>query len=191
MKQWYLAKPATHFVSHVNRVSNSHVYMPGSVVFQRSSDVYYYILLLFVALPLVELVLLKSLWDATSLPATIALVLATGFLGATLARMQGMSAWRKIHESMAGGRQPGPELVDGAMVVLAGAVLITPGLITDCVGFALLVPWVRQRLGKWGVEAFKKRTLAKFKVHKSGGASAQSEPQPEPTVIDAEFTRVD
>lgn len=141
-------------------------------------------------MPVLELTLLNLLWQATSLPATIALVLATGFLGATLARMQGMSAWRKIHEAMAQGRTPGPELVDGVMILLAGTVLITPGIITDAIGFAVLIPQVRRWIGQWGVETFKKRTLAKFNVRTSGTASPV-EPESEPTVIDAEFTRVD
>ncbi|MFK7819534.1 MAG: FxsA family protein [Planctomycetaceae bacterium] len=151
---------------------------------------FYYIVILFVVVPAVELVLLNRLWDATGLPATLALVLATGFVGATLARMQGMNAWRKIHSSMAGGRTPGPELIDGVMILLAGAVLITPGIITDCLGFLFLIPQVRGRFGKWAVETFKKRTLAKFTVHTSGGTTSV-QPESDPTVIDAEFTRVD
>jgi UPF0716 protein FxsA len=152
--------------------------------------VFYYIVILFVVVPAVELTLLNQLWNATGLPATLALVLATGFVGATLARMQGMSAWRKIHESMAGGRTPGPELVDGVMILLAGAVLITPGIITDCVGFLFLVPQVRSRFGKWAVKTFKNRTLAKFTVHTSTGPQPPQQ-ESDPTIIDAEFTRVD
>ncbi len=154
---------------------------------------YYYIVLLFVVLPLVELTLLKLMWDNTGLLPTIALVLSTGFLGATLARIQGMTAWRKIHQSMAGGKAPGQELVDGVMILLAGAVLVTPGLITDAVGFLLLVPQFRRWLGHIGVETFKKRTFAKFTVQ-TGGSPADpttGEPQPEPTVIDAEYTKVE
>jgi UPF0716 protein FxsA len=153
--------------------------------------VFYYIVILFVVMPALELTLLNALGNAAGWPLTFGMILATGFLGAQLARMQGMSAWRKIHEAMASGRTPGPELVDGVMILLAGAVLITPGLITDAIGFTVLIPQVRRRLGQWGVAAFKKRTLAKFQVHTSGGAAASAEPEPEPTVIDAEFTRVD
>ena len=153
---------------------------------------FYYIIILFVVLPTVELVLLRSLWDSVGLIPTVALVLATGFIGATLARMQGMSAWRKIHQAMAGGRTPGPELIDGVMILLAGAVLITPGMITDCLGFLFLVPQFRSRLGKWAVETFKKRTLAKFTVHTVGpDGTTESQPPEDPTVIDAEYTRVD
>ncbi len=152
---------------------------------------YYYIVLLFVVLPLVELTLLKLLWDSTNLFVTISLVLSTGFLGATLARIQGMTAWRKIHESMSAGRPPGKEMVDGVMILLAGAVLVTPGLITDSLGFLLLVPAFRRWLGSKTVEVFKKRTLAKFSVHTSGGTAGPAAPQPEPTIIDAEYTKVD
>ncbi len=152
---------------------------------------FYYIVLLFVVMPAVELWLLHALWDNTGLLPTVALVLASGFIGATLARMQGISAWRKIHQAMASGRTPGPELVDGVMILLAGAVLITPGIITDCLGFLFLLPQFRRRFGTWAVEQFKKRTLAKFTVHTTGTASGPQNPPDEPTIIDAEYTRVD
>lgn len=152
-------------------------------------SVFYYIVLLFVAMPVLELTLLKLLWDATSLPFTITLVLCTGVLGAWLARMQGLSAWRKIHQAMASGRAPGQELIDGVMILLAGAVLITPGMITDCVGFALLVPQVRRAIGRRAVATFKKRTVAQFTMHT--GSDDPPDVESGPTVIDADFTRVD
>lgn len=140
-------------------------------------------------MPVVELTLLKLLWDATSLPFTISLVLLTGFLGAWLARLQGLSAWKKIHLAMAGGRAPGPELVDGVMILLAGAVLITPGMITDCIGFSLLVPQVRRALGRRAVETFRKRTSARFTVHTF--AESESGGDADGTVIDADYTHVE
>ena len=96
---------------------------------------------LFIVVPLVELYLLFQLTDWTGSPAaTIGLVLFTGVLGAWLAKQQGLSTLRKIQTAMAEGRIPGRELVDGAMILVAGALLLTPGILTDIFGFSLLVP---------------------------------------------------
>ena len=65
---------------------------------------FYYVVLIFVVTPVLELTLLKWLWEATSLPFTIGVVLITGFLGAWLARLQGLGAWKRIHQAMAQGR---------------------------------------------------------------------------------------
>ncbi|MEM7393564.1 MAG: FxsA family protein, partial [Verrucomicrobiota bacterium] len=77
---------------------------------------------------------------------TLGLVVFTGFLGAALARFQGLRVLHQIRADLALGKMPAPYLMDGVMILLAGAVLITPGLITDAAGFLLLVPAVRQLL---------------------------------------------
>lgn len=98
------------------------------------------LLLLFTVVPLVELVLLIQLGRVVGLAATLALVLATGVLGASLARWQGLATLRRVQAEMAEGRVPAGALVDGLLILLAGAVLLTPGLLTDAVGFLLLIP---------------------------------------------------
>ncbi len=150
---------------------------------------FYYVVLIFVVTPVLELTLLKWLWEATSLPFTIGVVLITGFLGAWLARLQGLGAWKRIHQAMAQGRMPGPELIDGVGILLAAAVLITPGLITDCIGFALLVPQVRRFIGRRLVETFKRRTTSQFSVHTTAPPVEPTDPGT--TVIDADFTHTD
>ncbi|MEM6328982.1 MAG: FxsA family protein [Planctomycetota bacterium] len=108
-----------------------------------------YLLLLFTAVPLAEFVLLSWLSDRVGLLATIGLVLVTGAVGATLARQQGLQTLLRIRQETAAGRLPGDALVDGALILLAGAVLITPGMLTDAVGFGLLAPPVRAAAKKW------------------------------------------
>lgn len=103
---------------------------------------------LFVVLPLVELVLLLRIGQAIDWPATIGLVLVTGLVGSALARWQGTKALREIQTQLASGQLPGKALFDGALILVAGAVLITPGVITDAFGFLLLLPPVRSLLGK-------------------------------------------
>ena len=99
--------------------------------------------LLFTAVPLVELFFLIRLGQWIGALATVGIVLVTGTLGAYLARRQGSSVWRDIRQKMESGLFPGDELVDGLLIVLAGALLITPGILTDLLGFAVLFPVTR------------------------------------------------
>lgn len=104
------------------------------------------LLLLFTIVPLVELTLLIWLAQKTTIGWTLGLVVATGVLGAALARHEGLRCWRRVGEEMDAGRLPGDALLDGLMILLAGALLVTPGVLTDLVGFALLVPMFRRIL---------------------------------------------
>jgi UPF0716 protein FxsA len=102
-----------------------------------------FILILFVVLPLVELGLLLRVSEWLGTMSTLALVIATGVIGATLARLEGIRVLAAMQRDLAEGRMPAPYLLDGLMILVAGVLLITPGLLTDAVGFALLVPVVR------------------------------------------------
>ena len=104
------------------------------------------LLALFVLLPLAELVLLIQIGQLIGLFWTLALVITTGFLGATLARRQGLQAWIAIQKELRSGRMPGGALVDGLLILIGGIVLLTPGILTDLAGFALLVPATRTAL---------------------------------------------
>jgi UPF0716 protein FxsA len=112
-----------------------------------------YLLLLFVVLPITELALLLKVHEFLSLGGTLVLVIGTGVLGASLARWQGVRQLGLIQQAMAAGTMPAPHLVDGVLILIAGAVLVTPGLLTDCAGFFLLFPpgrkWVKTWVGKW------------------------------------------
>ncbi len=106
--------------------------------------------LLFVVVPLIELVLLVQLGRWVGLWPTLALVLGTGIAGASLARAQGLRTLAEFQRELAAGRLPGGPLMDGLAVLVGGAFLLTPGLLTDVAGFTLLVPasrrWIRRRL---------------------------------------------
>ncbi len=103
-------------------------------------------LVLIVIIPLAELWLLMELTSRTSLWTTIAVVLTTGIVGMSLVRWQGISTWRTIHQQLASGQSPSRTIVSGVLILLAGALLLTPGLLTDSVGFALLIPAVRMTI---------------------------------------------
>ncbi|MEO2019492.1 MAG: FxsA family protein [Fuerstiella sp.] len=123
------------------------------------------ILLFVILIPLVELVLLNQLHLRTSLLTTVIVVLVTGIVGVSLARRQGMQVWRSIHQQMAAGQTPSQEILDGVMILLAGAFLITPGLLTDGVGFSLLVPRVRRFLGAHLFRWFRQKTVTTFQAN--------------------------
>ncbi len=105
---------------------------------------FFYLLLLFVLMPIIELSLLIRLAKAISLGPTLGIVILTGIVGAALARAQGVSAWNKVQRDLADGRMPTSEIVDALLIFIAGVVLITPGLITDVIGFTLLIPPARK-----------------------------------------------
>lgn len=100
--------------------------------------------LLFACVPLIDLFLLFRIGAGLGFWPTLALVLLTGVVGAALARAQGIRTIIKIHTELAAGHMPADELADGAMILLAAALLVTPGFLTDVVGVALLVPWCRR-----------------------------------------------
>ena len=104
------------------------------------------LVLLFTIVPILELTLLITLGDYIGLPWTIAIVVTTALLGATLGKYQGLSAWRKIKAELSAGQLPQDALMDGLAVLLASAFLITPGVLTDLAAFTLLLPATRAPL---------------------------------------------
>ena len=126
-----------------------------------------YLLLLFISIPLLELYLLLRLADATSPLFTFGLVVATGILGASLARWQGVRTLLRIQQEVAAGRMPGEPLIDALMIFMAGALLLTPGLLTDLFGFSLLVPWCRRGYQRLLGRYFQSRPQFTFRANSS------------------------
>jgi UPF0716 protein FxsA len=99
---------------------------------------------IFVLVPLAELyVIIKVVGPALGAPLTIALLALDSLAGAWLMKSQGRAVWRRFTETMSAGRIPHREIVDGVLVIFGGAFLITPGFITDVLGFLLLIPPTR------------------------------------------------
>jgi UPF0716 protein FxsA len=98
------------------------------------------LVLLFIAVPLAELAVLIQVGEAIGVWWTIALLVADSILGWWLMRHQGRAAWRRFNEAMQAGRVPTREVLDGALVIFGGALLLTPGFITDILGLILLIP---------------------------------------------------
>ncbi len=115
------------------------------------------LLFLFIAIPVAELYLFLTIGKEIGLWPTLAIIVATAFLGAWLTRMQGARAMARFQKATEEGRMPHEEVLDGVMILIAGLVLLTPGFLTDAVGFALLIPPVRTFLRKRLAKALKAR----------------------------------
>ena len=100
---------------------------------------------------------------------TIGLIVITGALGATLARQQGLSTLAKIQSELKSGRPPAQEMVEGALIVVGGLVLLTPGILTDLFGFAMMVPKIRKSFA----EKLKKSFGSSFIRTSASGFHAQ------------------
>ena len=99
--------------------------------------------LLFLLVPVAELYVIYKVGDAIGVWQTFLLLALDSVLGSLLLRAQGRSVWRRFNETMAAGRVPHRELIDGVLVIFGGAFLITPGFLTDIVGLVLLIPPTR------------------------------------------------
>ncbi|PSQ71581.1 MAG: hypothetical protein BRD38_01460 [Bacteroidetes bacterium QH_9_67_14] len=106
------------------------------------------LLTLFLTVPVLELALLLQVSRWTGFWPTVALIAFTAIAGSYLAKREGLSAWDRLKGQLSGGGLPGDELLDAVIILVAGAFLITPGVLTDLVGFIGLIPltrgWVRR-----------------------------------------------
>ncbi|MFT5104861.1 MAG: UPF0716 protein FxsA [Verrucomicrobiales bacterium] len=146
------------------------------------------LLLLFIAIPVIELYLFMTLGDKIGVPRTLGIIVATAFLGAWLTKKQGARAMAKLQLAMAEGRMPHNEVLDGVMILIAGVVLLTPGFLTDAIGFALLVPPVRAVVRKALGSALKGRVQI---VTPGGAASPGPSRRNDDDVIEAEVEIVE
>lgn len=143
---------------------------------------------LFVLLPLVELAILVEIGRRIGTLPTVALVILTGVAGAYLARREGLGVLRQIQRDLRAGRMPGPAIVDGVIILIAGFVLITPGVLSDLVGFLCLIPATRRliRAQAW-------RALTRAVEQGRAGVHVAYDPAPyrDPDVIEAEVVEPD
>jgi UPF0716 protein FxsA len=113
--------------------------------------------LLFVVLPFAELYLILQVSHAIGIPETLGLLLLVSFVGAWLVKREGLGVLRRAQARMDAGEVPGHELVDGVLILFAGALLITPGFLTDCVGVLLLLPPIRLAVRAVALRALRRR----------------------------------
>lgn len=145
----------------------------------------------FLAVPLIEIALFIQIGGIIGLWPTLGIVIVTAILGTWLVRTQGRMALADLQRSFSRLDDPGTPLAHGAMILFAGALLLTPGFFTDAVGFALLTPPVRTALLNW---ARKRVTVHQFQMGDDIQGHAHPRPEagehPESEVIDGDFTEV-
>ena len=122
-------------------------------------------LALFVGIPLLELYVLSVVENQIGLLNTLGLVVATGLLGAAVMKRQGAAVWKSARLRLASGEIPAEEILGGMMVLVGGALMITPGIITDVVGLLLMAPLIRNYL----VSFWSRKGLFATSVHRDDG----------------------
>ncbi|SMF29316.1 FxsA family protein [Pseudobacteriovorax antillogorgiicola] len=157
---------------------------------------FFRLFLLMTLIPILEIIFLLKihghlasfLGGGEALLVTIGSILLTGAIGANLARSQGFQVLRRMQEASARGQIPGEELVDGAMILVGGVLLLTPGYFTDVVGFILMIPVSRNAL-KGTVKRWLQNQVQRGHVHvayysSSPGTTNAPRHQHDPNVID-------
>lgn len=157
--------------------------------------------LLFIIVPITEMWLLIEVGDVIGAISTVTLVFLTAIIGAYLLRRQGLDTLLRVNQRLARGELPVSEVLEGVVLAMGGALLLTPGFITDTFGFMCLLPGLRQLLGRWVIKrgVLKRMGSASFSHwqgapgttpgEKHTGEHADTEGKPGTTVIDGEFRR--
>ena len=107
-----------------------------------------FLLALFIFVPIIEIAVFIQVGEVLGLGATLFIVVITAVLGVNLLKQQGFKAWQDIQLSMTQGKIPAVEMAAGAQLLFAGGLLLTPGFVTDIIGFSLMVPQVRLFLAR-------------------------------------------
>jgi UPF0716 protein FxsA len=128
------------------------------------------LVLLFIVIPIAELYVIIQIGGAIGVLPTLALLVVDSLVGAALARSQSRAAWERFNRALAEGRVPGREVFDGAMIIVGGALLLTPGFITDVFGLLLLIPPTRSLLRRFLTRSVSKRAGTAWSVASFGSA---------------------
>tara|TARA_R110002074_G_scaffold181899_5_gene346691 strand:- start:13993 stop:14511 length:519 start_codon:yes stop_codon:yes gene_type:complete len=147
------------------------------------------LLIAFIATPIIEIAVFIEVGGRIGLWSTIGIVILTAVIGTAMLRQQGISVLFRIQENLNANRMPLRELFDGVCLVAAGALLLTPGFVTDAIGFLLFIPPLRQTIATY----LGKHMLARAEVHirtQEMRNDGQNPAGPDGTVIDGEFEDV-
>lgn len=140
-----------------------------------------FVFLAFLIIPFVEIYLLLQIGGIVGVFPTIALVVLTAIIGAGLLRQQGLATWQRFQDNLAKGTLPAYEMVEGPILLVGGALLLTPGFFTDIIGFACLIPPMRKKIAQYIIE---KRLV-------QAGMPPHQQPKTQPDVIEGEFRKED
>ncbi len=141
---------------------------------------------LFIAVPILELYVIIKVGGLIGVLPTLVLLFAMSLLGATLLRHQGRGAWRRFNQALGERRFPGREVADGLLITLGGALLLTPGFITDAVGLLLLIPPTRA-IARRLLQAYLARRVVVVGVGGMRGAPPGAEPRSGPATANRPY----
>lgn len=147
------------------------------------------LLLLFTIVPVLELALLVWLGQQVGFWPTVGLIVGTALLGSYLAHREGLSALARFRERVASGGMPGSELTDGIIILIAGALLLTPGVLTDLVGFLGLFPPTRAVVKRLITKRFQ-RGMTDGSIRIATWPPAPAAPPPDDAVVDVEYEEI-
>jgi len=143
-----------------------------------------YLFFLFLIVPIVEIMFLLKASDIIGAFWTILLVIATAALGAALVKQQGLNTLQSVQMKMSQGQVPAMEVAEGAAIMVAGALLLTPGFFTDAFGFACLIPPIRQTVIRY---LFKNKIVSAVSTSGFSGSHSQGQTSQQGTVIEGEY----
>ncbi|HET8951838.1 MAG TPA: FxsA family protein [Solirubrobacteraceae bacterium] len=144
------------------------------------------LVVLFIVVPIAELAVLIQIGELIGVWWTIALLVADAVLGSILARSQGRTAWRRFNDTVAAGRMPGREAIDGALVLFGAALLLTPGFLSDILGIVLLLPPTRAVVRRILVRRFAARMVVSMSAPRGqSGPRARQAYDVEGSAVDA------
>lgn len=144
------------------------------------------ILLLFIAVPIIEISLFIQVGGVLGLWPTIGLVLLTAFVGASLVRSQGIQTLLSVQQRLQQGELPAQQIFEGVVLVVAGLLLLTPGFLTDCTGMILLLPAPRAKAAKYLMSKMTLTTMGGFQSSQRGPFDHSSQ---DGRTFDGEFER--
>lgn len=146
------------------------------------------LLILFIGIPVAEIALFIELGGRIGLGWTLLSIIATAMIGTVLVRQQGLQTLARARAHMARDELPVNELIAGVCILVAGALLLTPGFLTDALGFVLLVPPFRTALANAVISRMK--NSSRFRMHRQQSRSQSPPPGGRGPVIDGEFEEV-
>ncbi|BBB30675.1 FxsA family protein [Neptunomonas japonica] len=159
--------------------------------------------LLFILIPIVEITVLINVGQTIGTWYTVGLVLLSAFIGVNMLRYQGISTLARAQQRISSGEMPAQEMVEGLVLAVGGALLITPGFVTDFIGFCCLIPFTRQAFVKGLMKRFKVVSMSKqqpfgqndtfdeSKFDHKPSFKDPSKPPRQGDIIDGEFRRDD
>ena len=141
------------------------------------------LLLLFLLVPLAEIYVMIKVGGIIGALPTVLLVVLTAVAGAALARIQGLATLQRLQATLARGEAPAIEMFEGVLLLVGALLLLTPGFITDLLGFACLIPLTRRALAFWG--------LKRVTVVTPAGPGQKPPGEHHPRTLEGEFHRDD